>query len=83
MRYTPTPLEEAILNAHNFGDSLASVFIINNLVEKNISLRLEKIQTPICGHLEERKSIVTEIRNNDQKLAAVAQLQETNLGICT
>ena len=76
-----TPFEEAILNAHDFGASLAATFIVADLVKKNDELRIEKGKTPICGHMEKRKALITEIRRNNQALSIVAQLQEMNLGI--
>jgi hypothetical protein len=77
-----TPLEEAILNAHDFGASLAAMFIVNDLVKKNDELRLKKREVPISGQtMTERKELITEIRRNNQALSIVAQLQEMNLGI--
>lgn len=79
---TPTPLEEAILNAYDFGASLAATFIVNDLVKKNDELRLKKREVPISGQtMTERKELITEIRRNNQALSIVAQLQEMNLGI--
>ena len=81
-QFEMTPLEEAILNAYDFGASLAATFIVNDLVMKNVNLRLEKCKTPISGQtLTKRRELITEIRRNDQALMIVAQLQEMNLGI--
>jgi|TARA_R110002074_G_scaffold355836_1_gene527862 hypothetical protein len=79
---TLTPFEEAILNAHDFGASLAATFVISDLVKKNDDLRLKKRDVPISGQtMTERKALIAEIRRNNQALAIVAQLNEMNFGI--
>ena len=77
-----TPLEEAILNAQEFGASLAALAIVHDLVKKNADLRIEKGKTPISGQtMTKRKEIITEIRRNDQALSIVAQLNAVTFGI--
>lgn len=78
-----TPLEKAILNAHDFGTGLAATKVIMELVDSNADLRREKSMTPLCGQtIERRKEIMVEIRRNEQALSLVAQLNEMQLGIC-
>jgi hypothetical protein len=77
-----TPLEEAILNAQDFGASLAAHFVIYDLVKKNDDLNIEKRKTPLSGQtLERRKEIMVEIRRNEQALSIVAQLNAMTFGI--
>lgn len=76
-----TPFEEAILNAYDFGTSLAALQVVTDLINSNDELRTEKSMTPICGHIERRKEIMVEIRRNEQALFIVAQLNEMQLGI--
>ena len=79
---TLTPLEEAILNAHDFGAALAATKVVMELVDSNAELRHEKRVLPLCGQtIERRKEIMVEIRRNEQALFLVAQLNETQLGI--
>lgn len=78
-----TPLEEAVLNAHEFGTGLAAAHVISELINTNAALAQEKNSMPLDGRtLERRKEILVEMRRNNQALSLVAQLNEMQLGIC-
>ena len=77
-----TPLEEAILSAHEFGASLAAAHIICELINTNDALTREKNRIGIDGRtISRRKEILVEMRRNNQALSIVAQLNEMTAGI--
>jgi hypothetical protein len=79
---TVTPLEEAVLNAYEFGASLAAAHVICELINTNDALTREKNRTPLSGQtLARRKEILVEMRRNNQALSVVAQLNEMTAGI--
>ena len=79
---TVTPLEEAVLNAYEFGASLAAAHVICELINTNDALTREKNRMGIDGRtIARRKAILVEMRRNNQALSIVAQLNEMTAGI--
>jgi len=77
-----TPLEEAVLNAYDFGASLAAAHMICELINTNDALTREKNSIGIDGRtISRRKEILVEMRRNNQALSIVAQLNEMTAGI--